>query len=405
MALAGTLHDFSLPDILQLISIQKKTGVLTLKSDKDVVTISFLNGEIVSADSLHKRVEDRLGHVLVKSGRLSREDLGRALDMQKQTLQRLGHILVRENFMTKEALQESLQSQVAQIIYRLFRWRDGDYSFSPEETIDYDSEFFVPLGTDSLLMDGVRMLDEWPMIERKITSFDMVFQKMGERDVDVLEGDRSGVLDLKAEDAAGKASLNPLESRVYDLINGIFTVQEIIDRAIANEFETSKALFDLWNRGMIEESGAAKAQEEQHAQESAQAQGMRLQAALRLLSVVMFGFLTLSASLSWINPANAWAFGLARSERRIEQDRARLHRVEKALLAYYSQTRTFPPSLNNVTGEGGYLRLPDLKDTELKHEIKYLRTLDPVSGPAYTLSLPPPPGAPAQVLEISGGAP
>ena len=52
MALKGTLRDFSLADIFQLIGIQRKTGVLTLKSDKDVVTVSFVDGNVVAADSL-----------------------------------------------------------------------------------------------------------------------------------------------------------------------------------------------------------------------------------------------------------------------------------------------------------------------------------------------------------------
>ena len=50
MALEGTLKDFSLADIFQLIGIQKKTGILTLKNEGDVVTVSFLNGSVVSAD-------------------------------------------------------------------------------------------------------------------------------------------------------------------------------------------------------------------------------------------------------------------------------------------------------------------------------------------------------------------
>ena len=53
MALKGTLKDFSLADIFQLIGIQKKTGVLTLKSDKEVVTVSFVEGNVVSADALN----------------------------------------------------------------------------------------------------------------------------------------------------------------------------------------------------------------------------------------------------------------------------------------------------------------------------------------------------------------
>ena len=44
MALEGTLRDFSFADILQLISLQRKTGVLTLKHEDKLVTISFLDG-------------------------------------------------------------------------------------------------------------------------------------------------------------------------------------------------------------------------------------------------------------------------------------------------------------------------------------------------------------------------
>ena len=39
MALEGTLRDFSFADILQLISLQRKTGVLTLKSGDNVTTV------------------------------------------------------------------------------------------------------------------------------------------------------------------------------------------------------------------------------------------------------------------------------------------------------------------------------------------------------------------------------
>ena len=44
MALAGTLKDFSLADIFQLIALQKKTGYLTLRNPADVVTVTFMEG-------------------------------------------------------------------------------------------------------------------------------------------------------------------------------------------------------------------------------------------------------------------------------------------------------------------------------------------------------------------------
>ena len=49
MAVEGTLDLFKLPEILQLISQQKKTGILTVQGQQDIVAISFLNGRIVAA--------------------------------------------------------------------------------------------------------------------------------------------------------------------------------------------------------------------------------------------------------------------------------------------------------------------------------------------------------------------
>ncbi|HET7452598.1 MAG TPA: DUF4388 domain-containing protein, partial [Thermoanaerobaculia bacterium] len=68
MALRGTLRDFSLGEILQLISFQRKTGVLTVEGEEDTVSVSFLDGKVVAADSLKRRFENRLGNLLVRAG-------------------------------------------------------------------------------------------------------------------------------------------------------------------------------------------------------------------------------------------------------------------------------------------------------------------------------------------------
>ena len=47
MALQGTIQDFALPDIFQLIGIQRKTGILKLTHKDNSVTIKFLEGRVV----------------------------------------------------------------------------------------------------------------------------------------------------------------------------------------------------------------------------------------------------------------------------------------------------------------------------------------------------------------------
>src|SRR5437870_9621427 len=158
MALEGSIKDFSLADIFQLIGIQRKTGVLTLRNEDEEVKVSFLNGLVVNADSKGKRLDDRLGTVLVKTGKLSSDALKKALKLQRETLKKLGNVLLEENLLRPEDLREALGIQITQIIYRLFRWKDGRYHFEQDVAVDYDKENFTPMGAESLLMEGMRMI-------------------------------------------------------------------------------------------------------------------------------------------------------------------------------------------------------------------------------------------------------
>ena len=112
MALEGTIKDFGLPDIFQLIGLQRKTGLLTLKHEQDQVTVFFENGQVVNADSASKRLEDRLGNVLVKQGKLTPQRLEEALSTQRQTLQRLGHVLTAQSYITPDDLKAAINVQI-----------------------------------------------------------------------------------------------------------------------------------------------------------------------------------------------------------------------------------------------------------------------------------------------------
>ena len=263
MALEGTLRDFSLADIFQLIGLQRKTGVLTLRGKDDNVTVTFLDGKVVGADSGSHRLETRLGHVLMKSGMLTQEQLGRALEIQKETLQRLGFILTHYQIISEDSLKQALQLQILQIVYRLFRWKDGEYHFSQETTIEYDRDNVVPISAESILMEGARMIDEWPIIEKRIRSPEQVFRKkasgqeivvVGGEDVDEVDFDPSATATRKKKAVGGdKIRISEEEKSVFDLLDGKRKVGDIIEMSRLSEFDTSKALYELLTRDLIEE--------------------------------------------------------------------------------------------------------------------------------------------------------
>ena len=270
MALEGTLRDFSLADIFQLIGLQRKTGVLTLRGKDDTVTVTFLDGRVVGADSLNRRLETRLGSVLIKSGVLTQDQLAKALEIQKETLQRLGYVLVHYGIISAESLSQAIQLQILQIVYRLFRWKDGDYHFSQEQTIEYDRESVVPITAESILMEGARMIDEWPIIEKRIRSYQMVFRRkkitqeiivVGASEADEIDFDSdSAVRRKKAPPAGDKIRISEDEKQVYDLVDGTRAVGDIVEMSRLAEFDTNKALYELLTRDLIEEVRGQKVQ-------------------------------------------------------------------------------------------------------------------------------------------------
>jgi hypothetical protein len=264
MALEGTLRDFSFADILQLISLQRKTGVLTLRTDENLVTVSFQDGFIVGASTLNQHTEDMIGLILLKRGEVTEAELEGALRLQEETLQRLGRILIDHHVVPIETVQVALHQQILQIVYRVFRWADGEYHFSQETDIDYDRELLRPMAADSIIMEGARMTDEWPFIDQRIPDRDAVFRKVDpSRQLEVVSGGDDLLGDLEfsfdgdeqvATESLPENQVTETQMSVYPLVNGLDSVAEIILESTLIEFETCKALADLLDRGLIREA-------------------------------------------------------------------------------------------------------------------------------------------------------
>lgn len=393
MALAGTLKDFSLADIFQLIALQKKTGYLTLRNPADVVTVTFMEGTVVGAESLNKRIEDRLGHVLVKTGRITKEELAKALEIQKETLQRLGYILVAEKFVDPQSLRAALSIQMQQTIFRLFRWKDGDYNFEPRDSVEYDRENVSPMAAESILMEGIRMLDEWPLIEKKIPSFDRVFEKIPLPVPPILEhrvetaitDDGLGFLGVAKKDAGPKSDveatavrLSQEEMAAYQHVNGVFTVQEIIDRAGLNEFETCKALFELFNRNLIRP--AVPGLEQVAVREK---KGFLITLPLgEYLVPIFWGWIALSIALLPLHPLDhlPWGAGRGDLERDVILKRESLQRVAYAIQVFQIRNGRLPNTLEELA-RGGYMPMRNLSDPE------GIPLFYQASGNSYTLAV------------------
>lgn len=263
MALKGTLKDFGIADILQLIGHQMKTGVLKLTNKDQEVLITFDRGNVVKAESQTRDRQDLLGNMLVRAELLDEEQLDTALAIQRRTLKRLGDILVSSDIVPRETVRDIARLQTTETIYKLFVWRTGTYEFE-QQAIDYDPESYEPIRSESVLMEGFRMVDEWPMIRKRITSYAMRFEALKplpeqkadsgrSEDEDIMAGlDDAFAAMQEGEDLSEAAvELGDNEYRVYRLITPEREVQKLIDLSRLGEFETCKALLNLLNAGYL----------------------------------------------------------------------------------------------------------------------------------------------------------
>jgi tetratricopeptide (TPR) repeat protein len=120
VAIKGSLKEASLPDVLQLLSMGKKSGCLGL--------------------SFH----DSFGQIYFDGGRICHASIvNRPLDTENS-------------------------------VYTLFTWTSGTFNFEPGVEPEDGAER-VSVDPQSLLLEGARRVDEWSLIEKKIPSFDVVF--------------------------------------------------------------------------------------------------------------------------------------------------------------------------------------------------------------------------------------
>ena len=245
MALQGTLKDFSITEIIQLIGQQLKTGVLKIRRGKDLVEIHFVDGMIVHIYSNYRGKKDLIGEILVKAQLITEEQLERVLKIQKDTLKYLGEILVELQLLTKDDVLKVISTQIYETIYELFWWEDGHFNFDLKLVESYKKIPFA-LSTEQVLLNILRMVDEWSEIEKKIFSPHLIFK-------------RPLVFEEKSVDGLSqsylKEKLTSEQELIYNIVDGTRTVQEIIDRSLLGKFNASEILVELSEMRLIEMVG------------------------------------------------------------------------------------------------------------------------------------------------------
>jgi hypothetical protein len=175
--ISGSIREMPLADLLQLFANSRKSGVMTIRSDRGVGKLYLRDGQVY-----HAEIES---NPIVKS---------------------------RKAF------------------YRMFGWNDGSFDLRPAGDHRVPEE--ITESTTSLILEGVRQLDEIRILEPKLP-------RPGAR-LHIAEPLPGNLRDLATE-----------EIQLFQLILHHNTLETAVDNFPGTDFEAYTCLMDLLRRGFI----------------------------------------------------------------------------------------------------------------------------------------------------------
>jgi hypothetical protein len=208
----------TLCDVLALLGQTGWRGELVVEDRERVRSVFFDQGNVVGANT---NVDDeRIGSVLYRYGALSAADRDRVLDQAKAG-KRFGEAALELGLLTKEGLYAHISKQIQEIVFATLLVGDGTFffleGFEEARLVSHHT-----LSSNALLMDAVTRMDEMRYFRQKVPSAEHI-------------------------PVRGQARGEPPEdfAKVYAVVDGKQSVEELGRETGLGEFETTRALYGL----------------------------------------------------------------------------------------------------------------------------------------------------------------
>jgi len=157
MSLTGKIGTISLSGLLQLLSREQKTGILSVRQSDMEFQLFLLDGNVVYATQTLKVA--RLGELLINDNYVTPAQINECLKLSVKKKQALGKTLVEKKHITKETLEKYLYTQVQEIVFTLFCMDEGTFAYKNSQ---FEMRWLVPveINTLRLVMEALERLDD-----------------------------------------------------------------------------------------------------------------------------------------------------------------------------------------------------------------------------------------------------
>jgi hypothetical protein len=226
LPMQGNVRDFSLAEVLQFISLGRRTGLLEVVVGPERHLISVRNGVIVGIDAA--------GHgalvVLAETELVPADALTAAVEESRREGRDLGAVLVQAGLVGVADWQRFVQRELERLLYRLFALGDAPFSFRTMPVLELPP-LTLDLPTDRAVLYASRWVEAWSNVRPSVPSPQAIYAP-------------------RNPPAPGASlSLAPAEQRVLQALRQQADVLRLAVRSGLSLLETAQALARLVTAG------------------------------------------------------------------------------------------------------------------------------------------------------------
>jgi hypothetical protein len=148
------------------------------------------------------------------------------------TGQPIDGVLAQERLLDQKTFGACLRRQTESVVFKAMGWKDGEFTFERLTPPAFANP--VALKVDDLILEGTRRADEWILIQQKIPNFSIIFEPL-----------------IGNAEELTRRGLSDLDLKIFALVDGRRTIQDIIDMSMLAEFDVAKSMFILLSVNLI----------------------------------------------------------------------------------------------------------------------------------------------------------
>jgi len=234
MAFEGNLQEFSPMQLLNLVSLARRSGRFTIHTPADTAHLYFRDGRLIHASLTSQ--DGHLATILLNAGRLSPDQV-RIITVLPEvpTDKRLASLLVKANCLTKDQIVSSVKGHMLGIIDRLSEWHVGQFEFTAG-ALPPDDCIAIPINLESVILESSRRLQEKERLQGELPDLDRLSLRFS-RDFDA----RLSSVNLSVDEWRVTSSINPGR-----------TIQQLALANTMDDFRVRKVVHGLVQAGLVE---------------------------------------------------------------------------------------------------------------------------------------------------------